>query len=190
MLTDPLLDVLSAVVNVLSHAGVEYAVTGSVASSLHGEPVFSQDIDLVVRMTPEQARRVARELPQRFYRNQDAVIEAAQVAGFVNLIDSESGLKVDLSVLPAGDFNDRVLERRLSLKFDPNVPAFDVVTAEDVILMKLLWRRDTRSAKQWENALSVARVKGARMDWEYLFGQAKKVGVEEDLERLRDEAGI
>ena len=61
MLTDPLLDVLSAVVNVLSHAGVEYAVTGSVASSLHGEPVFSQDIDLVVRMTPEQARRVARD---------------------------------------------------------------------------------------------------------------------------------
>ena len=62
--------------------------------------------------------------------------------------------------------------------------------AEDIILMKLLWRRDTRSTKQWENALSVARVKGARMDWKYLFEQARTLDIEEDLIALRDEAGI
>ena len=56
--------------------------------------------------------------------------------------------------------------------------------------MKLLWRKDTQSTKQWDNALGVARVKGARMDWKYLFENAKSLGVEDDLIRLRDEAGI
>ena len=64
------------------------------------------------------------------------------------------------------------------------------VTPEDIILMKLLWRRDSTSEKQWRDALSVARVKGARMDWKYLFEQAKRLGIEEDLITLRDEAGI
>jgi len=65
-----------------------------------------------------------------------------------------------------------------------------VVTAEDIILMKLLWRRESRSEKQWSNALSVARVKRARLDWKYLWEQARSLGIEDDLVKLRDEAGI
>jgi len=67
---------------------------------------------------------------------------------------------------------------------------FWFVTQEDIILMKLLWRKDTRSTKQWENALSVARVKGTRMDWAYLFDKARDLDIEDDLTLLRDEAGI
>ena len=56
--------------------------------------------------------------------------------------------------------------------------------------MKLLWRKDTQSRKQWENALSVVRVKGVSLDWKYLFEQARTLGLEDDLIKLRDEAGI
>ena len=56
--------------------------------------------------------------------------------------------------------------------------------------MKLLWRKDTRSAKQWDNALGVAAVKGARMDWEYLFRQAETLGLTKDLTELRDAGGV
>ena len=49
---------------------------------------------------------------------------------------------------------------------------------------------DTRSTKQWENALSVARIKGARMDWKYLFEKARQLGIDGNLNQLRDEAGI
>jgi hypothetical protein len=65
-----------------------------------------------------------------------------------------------------------------------------VVTAEDIILMKLLWRRESRSEKQWSNALSVARVKRAKLDWKYLLEQARSLGIEDDLVKLRDAAGI
>jgi hypothetical protein len=190
MSTDPVLDVLEAAVTVLEAAGVEDAITGSVASSIHGEPYSSQDVDLVVRMTPEQARQIAEQLPRRFYRSEDALVRAAQTCGMANLIDTDTGLKVDLSVLTPSGFHDRVFERRVMDSLGGTDREFAVVSAEDIILMKLAWRKDTRSAKQWENALGVARCQGTRMDWKYLFEQAVTLGIVEDLERLRDEAGI
>ncbi len=190
MTSDPIVEVLEAVVAVLEAAGVEYAITGSVASSLHGEPFSSQDVDLAVRMTAGQARRIANELPTRFYRSDVALVQAAENCGTANLIDTETGLKVDLAVLGPSVYHTRVFERSIADSLGGAGRSFSVVTAEDVILMKLTWRKDTQSSKQWENALGVARVKGARMDWKYLFEQAEALGIVEDLERLRDEAGI
>ena len=102
-----------------------------------------------------------------------------------------SALHILLKDAPMPDpFFDSVFARRVMQKYGPAGPSFYTVTAEDIILMKLLWRKDTRSTKQWENALSVARVQGARMDWKYLFEQARNLGIEDDLIKLRDEAGI
>lgn len=190
MLDDPIVDVLDAVVDVLAGAGVAYAITGSVASSIHGEPITSQDIDLVVRMSVGQARRLAAQFPKRFYRSEESLVEAAERHSIANLLDAETGLKVDLSVLPPGDYFDCVFERCCPTPFGPDGPDYQVVTAEDIILMKLEWRKDTRSEKQWENALSVARVKGARMDWKYLLEQADSLRIKDDLVKLRNEAGI
>jgi hypothetical protein len=64
------------------------------------------------------------------------------------------------------------------------------VTPEDIILMKLLWRRESRSEKQWRDALGVAKVQGTRMDWNYLWDQAEHLQIKHDLTQLRDEAGI
>jgi hypothetical protein len=190
MLDDPFIDVLSAAVDALDRCGIPYAITGSVASGLHGEPIASQDVDIVIRMTPAQARRLASELPDRFYRSAESLIEIADRGGISHLIDTRTALKIDLSVPAATGFFDSVFDRRSASPLGVDAPAYQVVSAEDVILMKLIWRKDTRSAKQWENALGVARVKGARMDWKYLFEQARALGIEDDLMKLRDEAGI
>ncbi|MBU0718946.1 MAG: nucleotidyltransferase family protein [Planctomycetes bacterium] len=190
MRDDPLIDVLQATVTALEEAGIPYAVTGSVASAIHGEPFVSQDVDIVIRMSVRQARQIAQALPHRFYRSAERLEEVAENGGIANLIDADSGLKVDLSILPAGEYFDLVLARRAREMYGPEGPSFYTVSAEDTILMKLLWRKDTRSSKQWDNALSVARVQGASMDWKYLFEQARSLGLEDDLTRLRDESGI
>ena len=190
MSEDPLTDLLTLMAEKLDEAGIPYAITGSVAAGVHGEPVSSQDVDIVVRMTAEQARRLADSLPPRFYCNADRLEEIARAGGMVNLIDPDTGLKVDLSVLPADAFRDAIFSRRSSEKYGPAGPAFDTVTAEDLILMKLVWRKESRSQKQWDNALSVVRVKGATLDWKYLFDQSERLGVEADLVRLRDEGGV
>ena len=182
--------VIARVAELLDAAGIPYMLTGSFASGFHGSPRASQDVDIVVRMTAAQARQIADQLPQRFYRSGERLEEVARDGGIANLIDVDTSLKVDLSVVPTNPFFDSIMSRRIPEKYGPDGPAFYTVTAEDVILMKLVWRKDSRSQKQWDNALSVARVQGARMDWKYLFEQAGELGIEDDLTKLRDEAGI
>lgn len=187
---DPFLEVIQCVVEHLDRLKVSYAITGSVASGVHGEPIQSQDVDIALRMLPSQARALAASLPNRFYRSAELIEEVAKVGGMANLIDSMTGLKIDLCVLAHTPFYNEVLARRVLMPFDPHGPSFYVVTAEDIILMKLLWRRDSRSEKQWSNALSVARVRRASLDWKYLLDQARSLGIEDDLIQLRDEARI
>ncbi len=190
MSTDPLIDVLSAVVTVLDRGGVLYAVTGSVASSILGEPRTSLDIDIVVQMSTAQARQIVRSLPPRFYCSERMLVDAVTDHSIANLIDQETGLKVDLSVMADAPFFKDVMKRRILLSFGPDTPGYYVVTAEDVILMKLLWRLDSQSKKQWDDALGVVRVRGALLDWKYLFEQAGRLDITEDLEALRDEGGV
>ncbi len=187
---DPLVDALNRVTQALEACGIDYAVTGSVATSVHGEPFSSLDVDLVVAGNAARAVKLAETLSPDFYAPADMLADAAERSAFVNVIDNKSGLKVDLSFIGSDTYLRQALGRRVRRTIGSAEPEFWFVTAEDAILMKLLWRKDTKSTKQWDNALGVARVRGARMDWKYLFENAKSLGVEDDLVRLRDEAGI
>ena len=189
-MNDPVVELLNLVTAALDNVGITYAVTGSVASSIHGEPLMSEDVDIVVNMTPEQARRLALKLPRRLYFTEEMLVDAARNHRMANLVDLDSHLKMDLSVMPPSHFRQDVLSRARPTSFGADAPEFCTVTPEDVILMKLEWRKETQSAKQWENALSVVRVKGNALDWAYLFEGAERLGVLDDLRRLRDEGGI
>jgi hypothetical protein len=167
-----------------------HAITGSIASSVHGEPLASIDVDLIVLASTSDAAALAARLSPRFYAPEDILTNAAETAGFANLIDQRTSFKVDLSFVGADAFLRRTLERRVQLPIGSSPELFWFVTPEDVILMKLLWRKDTHSQKQWDNALGVARVRNMNLDWKYLFEQARTLDIEEDLIRLRDEAGV
>ena len=190
MTNDPFGDVIRQMVAILDRASVTYAITGSVASSTFGRAVTTQDIDIAARMTPEQARMIASSLPPNFYRSEDALVDAARSFGMANIIEIETQLTVDLCVLAPSGFHDQVFARRQVVEMGVGgVPCY-MVSPEDIILMKLVWRKDSRSGKQWSNALDVARARKARLDWRYMFEQAAGLGIEKDLEQLRDEAGV
>jgi hypothetical protein len=187
---DALIATLTEVVEALEQAHVTYAITGSVATSVYGEPYSSLDAEIVAGGSVEQAASLSAKLSPRFYAPEDMLVDAARRCGFTNVVDNRTGLKVDVSFIGDDSFLCSTLQRRVRSRIGSHPREFWFVTPEDVILMKLLWRKETRSQKQWENALSVARVKGTRMDWKYLFDQARNLDIEDDLTKLRDEAGI
>jgi len=189
-MNDPFIDVLDSVTVVLDRLQIPYAITGSMASAVHGEPLMSQDVDVCVRMTGEQAAALTAALPQRFYRSEEAMTAAARGATMSNLVDMATGLKVGLSVLKPDAYYDSVMQRRQRVSFGAGQPPFWFVTPEDVILMKLQWRRESRSQKQWNNCLSVVRNQGPRLDWGYLRAWAVYLDVEADLEELARQAGV
>ena len=185
-----LMDSLRLVVDALEHEGIVYAITGSVASGIHGEPLVSLDVDVVARMTSNQAAGLARRLGPRYYADVEMLRRAADDHSLANLYDQSTGLKFDLSVPAATAYHEQVFARRVRVTDPEDRLAFWVVAAEDVVLMKLVWRKDTRSQKQWENALGVVRVQGHRLDWAYLRRWARELDVECDLDSLSREAGV
>ncbi|HWL95522.1 MAG TPA: hypothetical protein VNT79_18535 [Phycisphaerae bacterium] len=189
-MSEALTDVLTVVCDALDVLAIPHAVTGAIVSSVYGEPVSSLDVEICLRMSPASARKLAHALPPRFYRDEEAMAAASSSGSMANLIDVSTGLKVDLSVLPAEPYYDSVMDRRRKVPYGPGGRSFWTVSPEDIILMKLLWRRDSRSQKQWENALSVVRAQKARLEWKYLHVWAKRLDLSNDLESLRDAGGV
>ncbi len=183
-------EVIESVTEALDRLGIPYAITGSIASSIHGEPVTSLDIDIVVRLGPQQAGALAAALQGRFFAQAEVIEEAAAHHGIASILPVDVGPKIDLSALEDTPYHAEVLRRRVLIRTDEARPGFWVVSPEDIILMKLVWRKDSRSAKQWANALSVAKSRGRALDWAYLRHWAGELGVIADLEQLIVEAGI
>lgn len=112
------------------------------------------------------------------------MVDASRRRGMANIIDTKTGLKVDLCVLPSEPFFHSVFARALRNEFLPGGAGFGTVSPEDVILMKLLRRKDSRSQKQWADALSVVRCRGSHWNWAYLKAWADKLGFASDFGAL------
>ena len=68
---------LEKVIGFLSQNRIEYMVTGSVVSSLQGEPRSTHDIDLVVLLKSADAKKLADGFPSPdFYLNINSIEEA------------------------------------------------------------------------------------------------------------------
>ncbi len=188
-MNDELVNTLESVTIAMESIGIAYAIAGSVASSVHGEPHSTVDADLIVVASAEHAKALSDQLSPRFYAPEDMLIQASQDGVMANVVDNRNGLKIDLTFLTDDVFLKRVMARREQRQIGSSQP-FWLVTAEDVILMKLQWRVASQSSKQWNDALGVVQVQGNRLDWQYLRTTAEQVGLLDDLIRLRDEGGV
>src|SRR4051794_36573471 len=90
----------------LAAAGIPSMVVGSFASSFHGVPRSSQDLDLVIDPEPASLRRFIADLPPAdYYADADAALDALQHRGQFNVIDMATAWKADLIVRKARPFS-------------------------------------------------------------------------------------
>lgn len=176
------------VVRALEQLDIGYMVTGSIASSLQGEPRSTHDIDIVVNLPRAKAHDLAVAFPAPdYYLDEEAVAEAISGRGMVNLIDTVTGDKVDFWLLTDEPFD----RSRFSRRYHEELFGIRVAVSspEDTILMKLRWSRlSGGSEKQFTDAVRVYEVQYGSLDVGYLREWALKLGLEGDLERLQDEA--
>ncbi len=130
-------DLLALVTEVLDHVGIDYMGTGSVASALHGQPRATRDIDVVIDPDLSSVQLLVELFPpDRFYVS-DAV-SAVERRDMFNIVDTESGWKVDLIVRKDRPFSESEFRRRLPATM-AGIDLF-VTTPEDAILSKLEWQ--------------------------------------------------
>ena len=183
-------NLLILLARILAEEGIEYLVTGSMASAFHGEPRLSHDIDVVVVLHPRNARSlVARFESLDFYADEDSVLAAISSAGQCNFVHLPSSGKIDLWMLTHTPFDQSRFARRVSLPFQGET--LWVSSAEDTILMKLVWDRECGgSPKQRGDVLRVYENQARQLDMEYLDDWAVQLGVADRLADIRRRAVI
>lgn len=177
-------DILGIVAKILEKLNIPYFVTGGFAVSVWGRPRYTADIDLVIAIERQKLERLAAELlkiDKYVYISKQAMYEALEKQGEFNFIDSTNGIKVDFWVLKNTIFAKKQMERRISK--DINGQKIYFASAEDVILNKLIWYKDSRSDKQMEDIESILTIQ-TNLDHGYLESRAKEQNIYEFLQPL------
>jgi hypothetical protein len=172
----------------LDRSEIPHMVAGSHASSYHGKPQSTNDIDLVIApRTRRSLVEFAEGLPaDRFYASAFAAEEAFRTRGLFNVIDMQTGVKVDLVLRKNRPFSESKFTRRRPARIF-GVPVF-VATPEDTILAKLEWAKLGESERQLRDVAGILSVDAAPLDRTYIERWAPELGVSELWERVQREA--
>lgn len=187
---DENLRVMREVIGVLTDLGIEYALGGSWASSLQGEPRFTNDADITAEPFPGREAAFCGRFGPDYYVSLPAVQEAVSRRSSFNLIHLDSGYKVDVFIRKDRPFDQSVMRRRvLKQLHDTPGPPIMVVSPEDIILLKLEWYRLGKeiSDRQWNDVLGVLKTQAGRLDDAYLDHWAADLGISDLLARAREE---
>lgn len=179
---------LTDAVAALEAAGVGYVLTGSLVSSLQGEPRATHDVDIVIEAAPDALKELAATFgAPRYYLDEFAAREAMRNRGMFNLLDTSTGDKVDFWALTDSEFDTSRFARRIGT--DAFGQRVYVTTPEDTILQKLKWARDSGgSDRQLRDAIGVLELQGETLDLVYLEDWADRLCVRELLEAVREAA--
>jgi len=106
-------ELLKRVVKVLEEAGIDYMITGSIASSFYGEPRSTHDIDVVVVIEKSKAKQLINAFPSpAYYLTEKSILEAIEFKNMFNLLEAEHGGKVDFWILTEEPFDRSRFSRR------------------------------------------------------------------------------
>lgn len=178
-------ELLVKIAKILDELKIQYLVSGGLAVFIWGKPRFTADIDIVIELNSQQAdklEKMLKEISPVCYVDKEAMGQALSSKGEFSFIDGDTGMKIDFWILKEDSFDQARLARRVFKEILKKKVAF--TSPEDLILIKLLWYRQSPASRQLEDAASVLKVSGQKLDREYLRHWAQKLKVSEILADL------
>lgn len=161
-------------VRALEIEAIPYMLTGSLASSFHGEPRSTRDIDFVI--DPDLAgldRLVERLVAEGLYVDRGAARYALATRAQFNAIAEDA--KIDFVIRKDRPFSIAEFARRQRVRL-PGVEA-EIVSVEDLILAKIAWATETGSDRQLRDVAGMVDIAGADLDRAYIERWAEELGV-------------
>ena len=186
--------VMQKVAQALSDCSVAWYVGGSMASSAHGTPRTTQDVDFVVALESTHVEPFVTALEADFYLDAIAIRRAIASQHSFNVIHLATMYKADLFVLKDEPFAQEEMRRRQSvtLPTPDGETSLWFCTAEDIVLQKLRWyqKGGGLSDQQWRDIAGVLQAQDKLLDRTYLQHWAVELGLSELLTRAITEAGV
>jgi hypothetical protein len=139
-------ELLKYICEELNKHNIEYMLSGSIALLTYSTPRMTRDIDIVINLKNEDAIAFKSIFTDNFYYNNETIDKEIQHKGMFNIIDQNSGFKLDFIVRKNTPFRKKEFERR-QLIDDFGFPCW-IVSKEDLILSKLIWIQELQSDTQ------------------------------------------
>lgn len=153
---------IAAITVALRRAGLPFMLIGGQAVLLHGRPRLTDDIDITLGVEPARLCDVLDACRDLGLEPIPEDVEAFVRETFVlPALDPESRMRVDF-VFSTSSYEREAIARAEEHELAGIAVPF--ATAEDLIVHKLFAGR----ARDVEDAISVVRRQGARLDWEYI----------------------
>ncbi len=136
---------------------IKYAVTGSVASIIYGEPRTTHDIDIVIEMDIDTAEVLSKIFPaDEFYFPPIEVLKTEILRtsrGHCNIIHFKTGFKADIYFCGKNQFEKWAVKNAKSFKF--NGTEIYIAPVEYVIVKKLEFYKEGHSQKHIDDIKAI-----------------------------------
>ena len=140
---------LEKVVFGLNDKRIKYMLSGSVALNAYTIPRMTLDIDFVIELLAGNNADFLEIFKKGYYVDADTVREETRRKGMFNIIDHETGFKIDFIVRKSSEFRELEFARRRKMKIG-NIETW-IVSPEDLIISKIEWIQLYQSPKQIED---------------------------------------
>ena len=165
-----------SVIDVLEAVGATYAIWGGVAVAVYGEPRFTHDMDILLDGDSVPIPLLVKRLQEsHFFVDPIAIRKVCREGGFCNVIHEPYQIKVDLYVPHESPLKAMIVSR-IKLPFDEMRRAA-YVTAESVIIAKLIAYQDSQSTRHLEDIGAIIRIQQRKLDLHHIELMAIKLGL-------------
>lgn len=168
-----MLDFFKKIIRYFDLHDIPYMLSGSIAMGFYLIPRATKDIDFVVHLQPSDIASFVKHFEGAYYCSEDAVKDAVNRHSLFNVIDHASGFKADFVILKNEEY--RLLEFERRRKVDYYGISIYIVTAEDLILSKIIWIQDWQAAIQLEDIRNLISLPDLQKD--YLLYWIKKLNL-------------
>jgi hypothetical protein len=181
--------IASLLARILNSANIPYYITGGVAAIAHSKPRATIDLAVVIAIDLADLPALAANFEaQVFYVAGLADVMTGSLR-CLNITHLETIENVDLMISGREEYDLIKFERSRSYTL-PGSGEVAIASPEDVIISKLVWRRESQSDKQWRDILGILKVQQEKLDFVYLKKWVDRFGLYEDWQRAKVEAGV
>jgi hypothetical protein len=167
---------------IFASINISYYVSRGVASSIHGEPRSTHDLDLVIEINQNQIYLLVETLETSGYYCPAGAVEDLQsgYGNMLNITHTETIANADIYITDNSPFATSQMNRRVLVDVE-GIPIFWIASAEDTILQKLRWGKGSKSEKQWRDVLGIIKLQADNLDYGYLAEWAEYLDLIDDF---------
>lgn len=174
-----MIELIDTFIRPLISTGLPYAVTGSVAAMVFGEPRLTNDIDLVLEIKVNSIPRLITAFPEADFYLPPSEVIAAEILrgnrGHLNIISQHSLLKADVYIVAGDPLHRWAMENVRTIDIEGLPVAF--TPPEYLIIRKLEFYREGGSQKHLRDIASMLDESASLIDQPFLQHHLSQLGL-------------